>query len=162
MLKVLHRIGWIGLTLVGGLLLLAVALDLSADHTSGLPGDHQGAFTSMAGQSFADIQQSSPGVARYITHLEVGYALHELTFAVLFLAIVLIPLRQRKMWGWWAAWAIMIANVGYTFTIACWDPAIFRRSLFAVIVVPLLLVLSAPAVWRGEKAVSRGATAPDA
>jgi hypothetical protein len=32
-----------------------------------------------------------PGVAKYVTQLEYGYALHELTFAVLFLPIVAIP-----------------------------------------------------------------------
>jgi hypothetical protein len=31
-----------------------------------------------------------------VTQLEYGYALHELTFAVLFLAIVAIPFRRRR------------------------------------------------------------------
>jgi hypothetical protein len=87
-------------------------------------------------------------VARYITTMEVGYALHELTFVVLFLALVLIPLRRRQPWAWWTCWAVMIANLGYTFTIARHDSTIMTRSLIADIAVPVLLLLCAPAVFR--------------
>jgi len=96
MTKVLHRVGWIGLTLIGAFLLFAVANDLRADHGTGLPVDHTGAFAAVAGQSFDTVRQSTPGVARYITTMEVGYALHELTFVVLFLALVLIPCAGGK------------------------------------------------------------------
>jgi hypothetical protein len=99
MTRVLHRIGWIGLTLVGALMLFAVASDLAADHTTGLPSDHAGTFANFAGQSFGSVLASSPGVARYVTNLEVGYALHELTFAVLFLVLVLVPLRRGRVWA---------------------------------------------------------------
>lgn len=42
MTRILHRVGWIGLTLVGALMLFAVASDLAADHRSGLPTDDVG------------------------------------------------------------------------------------------------------------------------
>jgi hypothetical protein len=152
MAKLLHRIGWIGLTAIAAFLLFAVANDLRADNTSGIPVDHTGAFTALAGRSFDAVRQSTPGVARYITTVEVGYALHELTFVALFLTLVLIPLRRRQPWAWWACWAIMIANLGYTFTIGLHDSTMMARSLIADIAVPVLLLLCAPAVFTGSRA----------
>jgi hypothetical protein len=148
MSRVLHRVGWIGLTIVGVFLLFAVAADLASDRSTGLPADHEGAFTALAGRTFQSLRSASPGVAGYVTSLEVGYALHELTFALLFLAIVVIPLRRRRPWAWWACWAVMVANLGYTFTLARHDSAILARSLIAVVAVPVLLALCAPAVFR--------------
>jgi hypothetical protein len=145
--RVAHRVGWIGLTLVAALLMFAVVSDLAADRRSGLPADHAGAFAALAGRTFGQVQQATPGVARYVTTLEVGYALHELTFAVLFAVIVLIPLRRRQRWAWWACWAVMIANVGYSATIGRHDATILARSLIGVIAVPVLLVVCAPAVF---------------
>jgi hypothetical protein len=148
MSRVLHRVGWIGSAIVGVFLLFAVAADLAADRSTGLPADHEGAFTALAGQTFQTVRSANPGVAGYVTSLEVGYALHELTFALLFLAIVVIPLRRRQPWAWWACWAVMVANLGYTFTLARYDSAILARSLIAVVAVPVLLALCAPAVFR--------------
>jgi hypothetical protein len=135
------------LTVIAAFLLFAVVNDLRADSSTGIPVDHAGVFTTVAGRSFDAVKQSSPGVARYISTMEVGYALHELTFVALFLAVVLIPLRRRQPWAWWTCWAVMIANLGYTFTIAHHDSTILSRSLIADIAVPILLVLSAPAVF---------------
>lgn len=81
--RILHRIGWIGLTVIGAFLLFAVTSDLVADHSTGIPADHRAAFSKLSGQTFASLAASSPGVARYLTTLETGYALHELTFAAL-------------------------------------------------------------------------------
>lgn len=154
MAKLLHHIGWIGLTVIAALLLFAVANDLRADNASGIPVDHTTAFTAVAGQSFDTVRQATPGVARYITTIEVGYALHELTFVALFLALVLIPLRRRQAWAWWSCWAIMIANLGYTFTIARHDSTTMTRSLIADIAVPVLLLLCAPAVFGAKRATT--------
>jgi hypothetical protein len=147
MTKVLHRIGWIGLTLVGALMVFAVVSDLTADHRTGLPTDHAGTFTKLAGRPFAEVTASSPGIAHYVTNLEVGYALHELTFAALFLALVLVPLRRRDPWAWWTAWAVMIGNLGYTFTFGRHDSTILGRSVIADVAVPVFLMLCAPAVF---------------
>jgi hypothetical protein len=144
--RILHRIGWIGLTAIGAFLLFAAINDLRADHDQGLPTDHVAAFSNQAGQSFDAVKHNVPGVADYVTTLEAGYALHELTFVALFVAIVTIPLRRRQVWAWWTCWAIMIANLGYTFTIARHDTTLLSRSLIADIAVPVLLLLSAPAV----------------
>jgi hypothetical protein len=150
MTRLLHRIGWIGLTLVGALMVFAVASDLAADYKTGIPSDHAGTFSKLAGQPFAAV---SPGVARYVTNLEVGYALHELTFALLFLVLVLIPLRRGRAWAWWACWAVMIANIGYTATFGVHDSTILTRSLIADIAVPVFLLLCAPtALRRGRMA----------
>jgi hypothetical protein len=151
MSRILHRIGWIGLTVVGALMVFAVASDLRSDHSPGLPQDHQGTFTAVAGQSWANFVHASPGAAHYITRLEVGYALHELTFAALFLLIALIPLRRGATWAWWGCWAIMIAEVGYYATFGAQDPSIHARSLIAVIAVPVLLALSAPWIFAADR-----------
>lgn len=58
-------------------------------HAHGLPSDHTSAFASLAGTSFVDAQATAHGTARYISTLEYGYALHELTFGLLFLAVVI-------------------------------------------------------------------------
>jgi hypothetical protein len=146
MTRLLHRIGWIGLTLVGALMVSAVASDLAADHKTGIPSDHAGTFAKLAGQPFASVVSSSPGVARYVTTLEVGYALHELTFAALFLVLVLGPLRRGRAWAWWACWAVMIANIGYTATFGVHDSTILARSVAADVAVPVFLLLCAPRV----------------
>jgi hypothetical protein len=151
--RVAHRVGWIGLTLVAVLLMFAVVSDLAADSRSRLPADHAGAFAALAGRTFGQVQQATPGVARYVTTLEIGYALHELTFAVLFAVVVLIPLRRRQRWAWWACWAVMIANVGYGATIGRHVATILARSLIGVIAVTVLLVACAPAVFGRQPAI---------
>ena len=148
MRRMLHRIGWIGLTVVGAFLLFGVAADLTSDHRTGLPTDHAATFTALAGHSFASTVQATPGVARYVTTLEVGYALHEATFALLFLALVVCGVRRRQPWTWWSCWAVMIADVGYSVTFGRHDPTILARSLIAVIAVPVFLLLCAPRVLR--------------
>jgi hypothetical protein len=151
-MRLMHRIGWIGLTLVGCFMVFAVASDLRSDQSAGIPNDHAGTFEKLSGQNFAELHQSASGVAHYVTRLEVGYALHELTFAVLFLFIVLVPLRQGRRWAWWACWVIMIANVGYLATFGVDDSTTLTRSLIVVIAVPVLLALSAPYVFGPHKA----------
>jgi len=110
--------GW---ALAGLVLLLLLALfyvfgaisDLVADAGSGIPVDHLGAFTALAGSTFDHTKVAAPGTASYVTMLERGYALHELTFALMFIVILVIPFRRRRRWAWWAAWILMIANLGY-------------------------------------------------
>ncbi len=86
------------------------------------------------------------GTASYISVLERGYALHELTFALLFLLILAIPFRRRQRWAWWAAWIPMIGNLGYTFTFGIHDHAILTCSLIADIALPALLLAHIPAL----------------
>lgn len=121
--------------------------DLRSDAGSGLPVDHNGTFASVAGTSFTHLRAVAPGVAHYITVLESGYAWHELTFALLFLAVLVFPFRRRQRWAWWAAWIPMIANLGYTFTFGAHDSAILARSLIATIARPVLLLAHIPAFF---------------
>jgi hypothetical protein len=144
---VLLRIGWIGLTIIGLFFVFASLNDLRAIHTSGLPADHTTAFAKQAGTTFAAVKQATPGVARYLTNLEYGYAVHELTFALLFLALVLIPFRRRERWAWVACWAVLIASVGYSLTFGTHDPKVLRYSLVTDIAIPALLLLSAPSFF---------------
>jgi hypothetical protein len=142
------KIAWIVLVVLSVFLVLAPLLDIASDHSSGLPSDHHAAFTKLTGQPWNAAKDSAPGVTKYVTQLEYGYALHELTFALLFLAIVVVPFRRRQTWAWWACWAVMIANIGYAVTIAHYDPTLLRRSLIGVITLPLVLAMFAPSFWR--------------
>ena len=63
------------------------------------------------------------GIASYISVMERGYALHELTFALLFIVFLAVPFRRRQRWAWWVAWLPIIANLGYTFTFGAHDHA---------------------------------------
>lgn len=144
-----------GLAAAGLALLLLLALlnvfgavsDLAAVASGNLPADHRATFTTLTGGSFAHAQATTPGIASYITVLERGYALHELTFAVLFIVLLAIPFRQRQRWAWWAAWLPMIANLGYTVTFGVHDHAILARSLITDIALPLLLLAHIPAFF---------------
>jgi hypothetical protein len=143
---VLLQISWVGLTIIGLLFAVASLNDLRATHASGLPADHTRAFANQTGTSYGAVKQAAPGVARYITSLEYGYALHELVFAMLFLLVVLIPFRRRERWAWAACWAAVIASVGYSLTIGAHDVTVMRYSLIADIGIPLLL-LAVPAFF---------------
>lgn len=144
-----------GLDLAGLILMLLLAAfylygavsDLAAVAGHNLPADHRGTFTSLAGQSYGHVMAVTPGIASYISVLERGYALHELTFAVLFIVLIAIPFRRRQRWAWWAAWLPMIANLGYTFTFGTHDHTILTRSLIADIALPVLLLAHIPAFF---------------
>lgn len=145
--RVLMRISWIGLTLIGLFFLLAPTLDVINTHSHGVPSDHTTTFTELAGGTFADVKSTSPGVAHYVSTLEYGYALHELTFGLLFLAVVLIPLRRGERWAWFTCLAVLIASIGYSVTFGAHDSKILGRSLVADIGIPVLLALAVPAVF---------------
>lgn len=101
----------------------------SMNCSGGLPPDHARAFTNQAGASYTAVKQAAPGVARYITNLEYGYALHELAFALLFLAVVLVPFHRRERWAWAVCWATVIASVGYSLTFGTHDATVMRYRL---------------------------------
>jgi hypothetical protein len=132
------------LLLLGVFFLFAVASDLAADARVGLPTDHTGSFTHLAGISWSAATSASHGMTQYITLLEVAYAFHELVFALLFIAIVTIPLRRGQRWAWWTCWIVEIANLAYLLTFGRYDPTIFARALVAVIVLPVLLLAATP------------------
>src|SRR5689334_13947887 len=98
-------VGWVLLVLLGLFPFVAVASDLIADLTTGSPGDHQATFARLAGMTWASAQHATPGIANYVTLLEIGYAVHELVFAIFFLVIVVIPFRRGERWAWWTSWA---------------------------------------------------------
>jgi hypothetical protein len=80
----------------------------------------------------------------YITLLEMGYALHELVFGILFVVVVAVPLRRGRWWAWWLCWVVLIADLGYTLTFGRYDPTVFSRSLIADLALPVLLVAQVP------------------
>lgn len=154
------KVAWIVLLVLSAFLVLAPLLDIASDHSSGLPSDHHAAFAELTGQSWNAAKAGTPGVAKYVTQLEYGYALHELTFALLFLAIVVVPFRRRQTWAWWACWAVMIANVGYAVTIAHYDSTLLRRSLIGVIALPVVLLVFAPSFWRTARSEHESKLSP--
>ncbi|HEX9342943.1 MAG TPA: hypothetical protein VF995_04940 [Actinomycetota bacterium] len=151
-------IAWVLLLLLGLFFLIAPAADLAGDARQGLPTDHQTTFTKVAGTSFASVRQSVPGTARYVTLLERGYALHELTFGLLFLAIVAVPFRRRERWAWWACWAVMVANLGYTLTFGRHDQTVLWRSLIGDVALPVLLLVTIPAFFFHPREAARAAS----
>jgi hypothetical protein len=155
--RALPLLGLALLVLLGVFYILAPVLDLVADARVGIPADHTGTFIALSGGDFTRLRVTTPGVGDYITLLERGYALHELTFGLLFLVIVLVPFRRRQRWAWWALWLVMIANLGYTLTFGVHDPTIFARGLIADIALPVLLLAHVPAFFsRGAGPASAG------
>jgi len=78
--------GWaaLGLALLmvlGVFYVFGAVSGLTSDASAGLPTDHTGTFTALSDTSFPNTQGATPGTTHYITLLERGYALHELTFA---------------------------------------------------------------------------------
>ncbi len=146
----LLTVAWVLLLLLGAFYLLAPLADLLADARTGLPADHGGTFATVAGLSWESAKQAAAGPTRYITLLEVAYAVHELVFGILFLLIVAIPFRRRNRWAWWACWVVMLANLTYSLTFGRHDATILARSLIADIALPVLLLLHIPAFF-GEK-----------
>lgn len=138
---------WILLLVLGAFFLFASFSDLVADARTGLPSDHLEAFHAITGMTWAAAQQSSPGITKYVTQLEVTYAVHELVFGLLFLIIVAIPFRRRARWAWWACWVPMLASLTYTFAIAHYSTTTQVYSLIADIFLPLLLLLHIPAFF---------------
>lgn len=143
-----RTVAWIDLTVLGLFFLFAPVMDILGTHSHGLPADHTGTFTKLAGLPIAAEKTKAPGTAHYIATLEYGYALHELTFGLLFLAIVLFAFRRGQRWAWHACWAVLAASLGYTLTFGAHDSAILARSLIADIALPLLLLISAPSFFR--------------
>jgi hypothetical protein len=141
------QVAWILLLVLGAFFLFAALSDLAADARVGLPSDHLGAFATLAGHPWSAVRATSPGVTKYITMLEVAYAVHELVFGILFLAVLAIPFRRGARWAWWACWAVMFANITYALTFGAHDTTIFARSLIALIGLPVLLLVSAPAFF---------------
>lgn len=137
-------IPWILLLAFGAFFLVAPLSDLAADAGVGLPSDHLGTFQSVTGITWDTAKSASPGITRYITLLEIAYAVHELVFGILFLAIVAIPFRRGARWAWWACWAVMLANITYTLTFGAHDPTVYSRSLAADVALPILLLIQAP------------------
>jgi hypothetical protein len=141
------RVAWILLLLLGAFFLFASLSDLAADFRTGLPSDHLEAFHTIAGVTWTNAQLVSPTLTRYVTLLEMTYAVHELVFGLLFLIIVAIPFRKRASWAWWACWVPMLANLTYTFAIAHYNTTTLVYSLIADVVLPVLLLLHIPAFW---------------
>ena len=136
------------LGLIGLFNVFASVSDFAATGSSGLPSDHTGTFATLSGTPWASFKAAHHGAASYITLLERGYALHELTFAILFLVILAIPFRARQQWAWWACWAPLIAYLGYALTFGAHDSAILPRALIGAIGLPILLIAAAPAFFR--------------
>jgi hypothetical protein len=148
------------LTLIGLFNVFASVNDFIATKNSGLPSDHTGTFGKLSGTTWTGFKTAHSGAASYISLLEREYALHELTFAILFLAILAIPFRARQRWAWWTCWALLIAYLGYALTFGAHDSTILPRSLIGAIGLPVLLIASAPAFFRRQGEVAAGVASP--
>jgi hypothetical protein len=151
------RAAWALLILLGAFYLFAPISDLVADAKTGIPSDHRGTFTKVADVTWGNAEQTAAGPTKYVTLLEVAYAVHGLVFGILFIVIVAIPFRQRQWWAWWACWAVMLANLTYSLTFGRHDTTILYRSLIADILLPVLLLVHIPAFFGGK---DQSVTAP--
>jgi hypothetical protein len=140
-------VAWALLLVLGAFFVVAAVSDLAADLRVGLPADHTAAFGQIVGSGWASVSAATPGLAHYITLLEVAYAVHELVFGLLFLVIVAIPFRRRMRWAWWACWAPLLANLAYSLTFGRHDPTLLARSLVGDIGLPLALLIHVPAFF---------------
>lgn len=145
------QVTWLLLLLLAVLSVVFPLLDLTGIARSGIPSDHSTAYRTLAGQAFS----LSGGPSQYIRQLEVGYALHELTFALFFLVIVAIPLRTGQRWAWWACWISEIANLGYLFTFAHFSSTTLVYALIPAVGVPILLLAQAPRFWFRDRATGQ-------
>jgi hypothetical protein len=150
----IFTIAWVLLLIIGAFTVLSSLFDLAADARTGLPSDHVGAFSNIAGVVWQTAQQSSPGMTQYITRLEVAYAVHELVYGILFLLILAIPFRQGARWAWWARWAVLLANLTYTITFGAHDSTILIESLALDILIPMLLLVQIPRFFGHEQQTS--------
>ena len=153
-------IAWALLLVLGAFYLFAPISDLAADARAGIPSDHGGTFATVAGVPWETARQTAAGPTRYVTLLEVAYAVHELVFGILFIIIVAIPFRQRQRWAWWAGWAPMLANITYSLTFGRHDAMILYRSLIADIALPILLLIHIPAFFRSAKVTAPARDSP--
>jgi hypothetical protein len=132
---------WVGLLLLGGFYVFGATNDLLADLRGALPADHAGTFTAMTGTGWTAARNGAPGITAYVTLLERGYAVHELAYALLFLAILAVPFRRRQRWAWFACWIPTIANLGYLLTFGAHDATVGYRALVALVALPVLLLV---------------------
>lgn len=146
-LGVWGRVGLAALLFLAAFMVFAVVSDLSSDATYGIPVDHDATFAALTGAPWEQARAADPGMSSYVTLLERGYAIHELTFAALFGVLLAIPFRQRQRWAWWACWLLMIANLGYTATFGTHDPTTLTRSLAVDVALPVLLLAHIPAFF---------------
>lgn len=155
------RVVWAALLAFAAFPLLGAILDLVSDQ-HGIPGDHTATFHALSGMTVSQAKTAVPGILSYVHQLEVGYAVHELVFGVLLIAIIAIPLRQRQRWAWFACWTILIADITYAATFGVHDPAILRESLIGAIGMPALLLALTPSVFRRSTEPDKAAALPTA
>lgn len=142
------RLAWAALLVLAAFPLVGAIADLFSDQHGGIPGDHTATFRALSGMTVSQAKVDVPGVLRYIHELEVGYAVHELVFGLLLVAVIVIPLRQRQRWAWFACWTVLIADITYAATFGAHDPTILRESLIGAIGMPVLLLALAPSYFR--------------
>jgi hypothetical protein len=154
------RLAWAALLALAAFPLIGATLDLVSDQHDGIPSDHTAAFHALSGMTVSQAKAAVPGILSYAHQLEVGYAVHELVFGLLLIAVIAIPLRQRQRWAWFACWTILIADVTYAATFGSHDPAILRESLIGAIGMPALLLALIPSVFRRSADSDNAAALP--
>jgi hypothetical protein len=147
----LAHLAWGGLVALAAFPLFGAVADLFSDQRGGIPADHAPTFRVLTGMTLAQANSTAPGIVNYIRQLEVGYAVHEIAFAVLLLAIVAIPLRRRQQWAWFACWTILLADIAYAGTFGAHDPTLLRQALIGAIGMPVLLLAFAPCVFHSRR-----------
>jgi hypothetical protein len=94
----MRKTSWVLLTIVGGLTLLvslaSASLAYRGDYTIG-----------EGGTPIAEVAAGRPAVLEGLRGIRGTSAAYAAAYAVLFLAIVLVPYRRGEVWAWWAVLA---------------------------------------------------------
>lgn len=149
--SVLNRVTWVGLLVLASFPLFGAVADLVSDQHGGIPRDHYAAFRALSGMTVGQAKSAAPGLVQYVHQLEVGYAVHELVFAVLLLGIVAVPLRQCQRWAWFACWTVLIADITYAATFGAHDSTILLESIVGALGMSTLLLAFAPSIFSGHR-----------
>ena len=131
-------VAWVVLVAIAAFLALGSVFDLIADARGTLPSDHSSTFKALTGTTLQHAAKVQHSATPYVTHVEVGYAVYELLFAALFLAVAMIPLRHGDRWAWWCCWLI----IGPLATFAALFGAHNSGTLSAAIIAAVIAVVA--------------------
>lgn len=142
------RIAWFALLAVGAFLALGSVYDLITDARQQLPTDHASTFTAVTGTTWQEAASVVHPTTPYISIMETGYAVYELLFAAVFLALVVIPLRRGERWAWWCCWLIVAALVLFAALFGTHDAANLYIAIGVAAIAALALLLARPRAQR--------------
>jgi hypothetical protein len=134
--------------------------DLIAAARGTLPSDHSSTFKVLTGTTLENAVRVQHSATRYATHMEIGYAVYELLFAALFLAVAVIPLRRGNRWAWWCCWLIIGPLAIFAARFGAHDSGNLSAAIVAVAIAVVALLVLRPRNGTRRDDPSGSAAAP--